>query len=233
MKRNSPDKLILGHVSINSIRNKFDTFTYIIGNNIDIILISETKIDDSFFAGFEGFSVPYRQDRSRTGGRLLSFVREDVPSRILTPKSETDIETLSVEINLRKRKWFLNCSYNPHKNQISKHLECLNRLIDEYNTYYENFIFIGDFNTSVEESQMENFCNLNCLESLIQKPTCYKNPSQPTCIDLILTNRPSYFQHSEVFETNLSDFHLLTVTDSHLLHLIAMILKNAVLTQRT
>ena len=60
MKPNSPDKLILGHVSINSIRNKFDTFAYIIGNNIDIILISETKIDDSFFAGFEGFSVPYR-----------------------------------------------------------------------------------------------------------------------------------------------------------------------------
>ena len=48
---------------------------------------------------------------------------------------------------------------------------------------------------------------------MIQKPTCYKNPSQPTCIDLILTNRPSYFQHSEVFETNLSDFHLLTVTE--------------------
>ena len=60
---------------------------------------------------------------------------------------------------------------------------------------------------------MENFCNSNCLESLIQKSTCYKNLSQPTCIDLILTNRPSYFQHSEVFETNLSDFHLLTATE--------------------
>ena len=33
--------------------------------------------------------------------------------------------------------------------------------MDEYNTCYENFIFIDDFNTSVEESQMENFCNLN------------------------------------------------------------------------
>ena len=48
MKRKSPDKLILGHVNINSIRNKFDALTYIIGNNIDIILISETKTDDSF-----------------------------------------------------------------------------------------------------------------------------------------------------------------------------------------
>ena len=33
------------------------------------------------------------------------------------------------------------------------------------------------------------------------------------CIDLILTNKPSYFQHSNVFETGLSDFHLLTVTE--------------------
>ena len=115
MKRNSPDRLILGHVNINSIRNKFDALTYIIGNNIDIILISETKIDDAFPTAqifIKGFSAPYRQERNRTGGGLLLFVREDVPSRILNPKSETDIETLSVKINFRKRRWFLNCSYN-------------------------------------------------------------------------------------------------------------------------
>ena len=30
---------------------------------------------------------------------------------------------------------------------------------------------------------------------------------------MTFTNRPSYFQHSEVFETNLSDFHVLTLTE--------------------
>ena len=147
-------------MNINSIRNKFDTLTYIIGNNIDIILISEKKIDDTFPTDqffIKGFSAPYIQDRNRTGGRLLLLAREDVPSRISNPNSKTDIEALSVEINLRKRKWFLNCSYNLHKNQISNHLECPNRLIDEYNTYYENFIFTGDFNTSVEESKWKIF----------------------------------------------------------------------------
>ena len=108
MKQNSSDKLSLGHVNINSIRNKFDAFTYIIGYNIDIILISETKIDDTFptaqFFIIKGFSAPYRQDRNRLGGGLLLLVREDVPSRILNSKSKTDITTLSVEINLRKRK---------------------------------------------------------------------------------------------------------------------------------
>ena len=50
MKIRSPDKLILGHVNINSIRNKFDSLIYMLDKNIDIFLISETKLDDSFLS---------------------------------------------------------------------------------------------------------------------------------------------------------------------------------------
>ena len=50
------------------------------------------NIDFSQFF-IKGFSAPYRQDRNRTGGGLLLFVREDVPSRILNPKSKTDIDS--------------------------------------------------------------------------------------------------------------------------------------------
>ena len=46
MKAQSSDKLILGHLNINSIRNKFEALKFIIGNNIDILLISETKLND-------------------------------------------------------------------------------------------------------------------------------------------------------------------------------------------
>ena len=51
------------------------------------------------------------------------------------------------------------------------------------------------------------------LSSLIDKPTCYRNIGKPICIDSIPTNKPSYFQHSNVFETGSSDFHLLTITE--------------------
>ena len=44
------------------------------------------------------------------------------------------------------------------------------------------------------------------------QPTCYKNPSRPTRIDLILTNVPRSFQSTCVVETGLSDFHLMTLT---------------------
>ena len=48
IKIHSPDKLILGHRNINSVRNKFEKLIYIIDNNIDLLLIFETKPDDSF-----------------------------------------------------------------------------------------------------------------------------------------------------------------------------------------
>ena len=51
----------------------------------------------------------------------------------------------------------------------------------------------------MSDKAMEDFCSLNNLESLIKKPTCYKSRENPTCIDLILTNRSGYFQHSKVF----------------------------------
>ena len=47
---------------------------------------------------------------------------------------------------------------------------------------------------------------------LINELTCYKNPSIASCIDLIITNRPTSFQNSYTFETPLSDFHKMTLT---------------------
>ena len=48
MKAQPSGKLILGHLNINSIRNKFEALKFVIDHNIDIFLISETKLDDSF-----------------------------------------------------------------------------------------------------------------------------------------------------------------------------------------
>ena len=102
--------------------------------------------------------------------------------------------------------------YNPGKSFISNHLERLNCIIDEYSKMCQNFLFLGDFNATTNEKYMEEFCNLNGFTSFIKK-TCFKNPDKPTCIDLTLTNQPNCFQHSNVFETRLSHFHLLTITE--------------------
>ena len=42
------NKLIIGHLNINSLRNKFELLTHQIKDNIDIFMISEAKFDASF-----------------------------------------------------------------------------------------------------------------------------------------------------------------------------------------
>ena len=59
---------------------------------------------------------------------------------------------------------------------------------------------------------MKDFCELYSLENLIKEPTCYKNPNNPSLIDLMLTNRKNYFCNSTTIETGLSDCHKMTVT---------------------
>ena len=74
--------------------------------NIDIFLISETKLDDSFLSAqfkIEGFTTSYRYERSDKGGGFLLYIREDIPSRLLQCKSQYNIASLFVEINLKKK----------------------------------------------------------------------------------------------------------------------------------
>ena len=45
------------------------------------------------------------------------------------------------------------------------------------------------------------------MKNLIRIPTCYKNPANPTCIDLMVTNSNRSFQNSCAIEAGLFDFH--------------------------
>ena len=89
----------------------------------------------------------------------------------------------------------------------------ISQIMDEFSKNYDNVIFLGDFNTSVNDNAMKSFCSLNDLASLTDQPTCYKNLDKPTCIDLIFTNLPNYFQQNNISETGLSDFHMMVVTE--------------------
>ena len=44
-----------------------------------------------------------------------------------------------------------------------------------------------------------------------KEPIYFKNPNNPSCIDLFLTNTMRNFQETQVFETGLFDFHKLVV----------------------
>ena len=98
------------HLNVNSLRNKFQCLKDVIGQNIDIFLVSETKLNDLFpDAQFliDGFRQPYRKDRTAKGGGLMLYVNNNIPSRVIDITFVPLIEALVIEINLKKKKWLL------------------------------------------------------------------------------------------------------------------------------
>ena len=68
------NKLIIGNLNINSISNKFDQLKCMIEENLDILIITETKLDSTFPTTqflINGFCKPQRLDRNRNGGEVL------------------------------------------------------------------------------------------------------------------------------------------------------------------
>ena len=64
-----------------------------------------------------------------------------------------------------------------------------------------------NLNSEINEPSLDEFCPTYHLESNINKPTCFKNPKNPPCIDLVLTNKQERFLKDKTVETGLSDFH--------------------------
>ena len=117
-------------------------------------------------------------------------MREDIPSRLLTTPLPKDFGGFFIELNLRKKKMPMCCSYNPAKSNISSHLSIVGRSLDSCIFNYNNFLVIGDLNSEISEMAMSEFCEIYNLHNLAKDPACYKNPSKSNCIDLILTNFP-------------------------------------------
>ena len=106
-----------------------------------------------------------------------------------------------MEINLRKTKWPVFGGYNNVKSNINAFLRKLGQVLDANMSRLENFLLLGDFNSEITEIDMKDFCDIYNLENIGIGPTCFKNPFNPSAIDLMLTNRKKKFP--KVLTSNL------------------------------
>lgn len=215
LRESYKNNVILGYINVNSIRNKLGNLNAVVGNNIDVLCIAETKLDKSFpvlqFL-LAGFKTPYRLDVSDSSGGLLIYVNKQLPSRRLHRcPIAADIQVVMVELNLRKHKWLLLTIYRPPSQTAKYFLDNLSMIIDFYSTIYENVVILGDFNSTPDSPEISTFMSDYSLHSLINSPTCFKSVDG-RCIDLILTNKKHSFQKSQTFETGVSDHHHLIYT---------------------
>ena len=213
---NNLHKVIVTHLNVNSFSNKFDAIKTVIPGNVDVMIFSETKLDDSHPTSeflIDGFSTPFRLDRNKTGGGLLIYVREDIPSKQINNHSFSDgIEGIFVELNLRKTKWLILGTYHPPNQNDKFYFDNVGRALELYNKKYDKILLAGDFNAEIQETILNNFLELYNLRNLVTDKTCFKSLRNPTCIDLFLTNCNKSFQHTQAISTGLSDFHKLILT---------------------
>ena len=202
-------------MNINSIRKTFDFLKVIISSNIDILAIAETKLDDTFRTSqfiLDGFHSPFRYDRNRHGKESLVYVKHGIPAKELTEyQLPGDIECGFVEINIKKKKWFLAIIYRPPSQGERYFFQELGKALDHCSTKFESFILMGDFNTDEKGQNIINFMESYNLKNIVKAPTCFKS-DKPKTIGLILTNRTSNFQNTTSIETGLSDFHCMIAT---------------------
>ena len=178
------DRLIIGQLNINSLRNKFESLKLIVKGNLDILIITESKLDETFPVNqfiIEGFSPPFRVDNNKYSGGVIIYVRDDIPSRELkSHTSITNFDGIFFEINLKKTKWLVFGGYNPHKDYISNFVNKLGPCLDHYMSKFDNFLLLGDFNSEMSELVMKNVCDTYNLGNLIKEPTCFKNILYPS-----------------------------------------------------
>ena len=103
LRSKHPKNVFLGHLNVNSLRNKFESLNELIK---DIFLWSESKLDSSF--SDSQFLVPgYRivkKGQNKNGGVLKSLKRNNYQKKL---------EILLLEINLVKMKILVMELYKP------------------------------------------------------------------------------------------------------------------------
>ena len=124
-----------------------------VGEKVDIVLISETKIDGTFPTSqffMRGYSHVYRLDWNDKGGGIMLFAKNNLstfPVSVFCFSEKTDVfrrikpqETKMVEILVKDT------------------LLQVKNAIDFYFKSYENIIPIGDFNAEISDSYMDSSC---------------------------------------------------------------------------
>ena len=91
---------LIGYLNINSLRNKITDLRVIMKTlSLDYLILSETKIDESFPTSqfnVEGYEIRARRDRDKFGGGLIEFVRRGLICKGLRDRKNPLIGYLNI-----------------------------------------------------------------------------------------------------------------------------------------
>ena len=176
LRMGNANKVMIGNLNINSIRNKFEELKETVLKYIDILVVTETKLL------MDGFSKPYRSVRNKDGEGVMVFIRDTISSKILEKHIfPNDVESIFEELNFRKCKWLLCGTYHPPSQSDEFAFNNLDKAFDTYSNY-DKVLLVGDFNTEISEQRIEFFLYTHEICNLVKEKTCFKNMQNPSSI---------------------------------------------------
>ena len=210
------------HLNINSLLSKIDELRLIANNtNAAIIGITESKIDESVLdeeIKIDGY-VSVRSDRTRQGGGVVCYIRQDISFNKIESLSE-NIEHIFLDLFLPKTKPILiGVLYRPPKqrsflNNLSIALENIP------NVNSRELYILGDININLiylgQQMPMGikryyQMCALLGLSQIINNATRITEKTS-SLLDHILTNSKEKISQSGVIDIGISDHQMIFCT---------------------
>ena len=213
-RRDHPKNFIFAHINVNHFRNKFiEVAPWLNEGIMDMLAVAETKLDDSFPSKqfkVENYTL-YRSDRNCNGGGILCYIRSCIPHRERPDLCYRDngIESMIIEVNVRKEIWFFIIVYRPPQINTSYLCLALEQMSEKCQFLGKSVFVMGDLNVNVLKNRhaLADFLDTYCMQNVVKGPTCFKNPDNPTLVDVILTDSWSRVHKCINVGNGISDFH--------------------------
>ena len=163
---------------------------------LKLVLANHISTTDTHLSNRENISTI---DAHLSNRENISTIDADLPNR-------ENISTTDAHLSNRENMSTIDVHLSNRENMstINAHLSnCENiSTIDAHLSNHENIILLGDFNSCMLDSSMRTFSETYEFRILVKEATCFKNPEDPSCIYLILTNKHLSFQRSYAIETD-------------------------------
>lgn len=208
--------IIIAHVNINSVKNKFEYLKDILSEGlVDVLCVTETKLDSSYsntLFSCNNFKC-YRKDKTSRSGGIIVYVRSDIPHNRISKLELIDhachIESIVIEFDCKKYKLVLMCAYKNPNVPKDLFIEHLSKAYDVISDSNKESILVGDVN--IDMSTRDNIidkklCAMYDLKNLIKTATCFKS-EKGTLIDPVIVSNTRRMCSPFNIIFGASDFH--------------------------
>lgn len=206
--------LNIHHINANSIRSRTKQHCmadYLKSHKPDIVMISETKLNETFHPKFDDYNL-YRNDRTTDGGGGTALlIRDHIKVEMLANPQNSRIECTAIKIPLANDKHIsLIAAYMPNQSLTD---DDLTNLLTHFGNH--NIVLAGDLNAKHTSwhnninngngTVLYNWAHDNLANFHVEfpdEPTCIRDNTTPSTIDGFIISCDIYNSCSEQIQTN-------------------------------